>query len=84
MLEETLGAALREQTMRMAQVEWKGMCLDVGGMILAWSDDTGLAANTRESECRSAEESQAAAQIPLQRNNDIPLFRLGSNHTCQP
>lgn len=25
----------------MAQVEWKEMCLDIRGMIVAWSDDMG-------------------------------------------
>ena len=34
----------------MAQVEWKGMCLDIRDMIVARSDGMGLARTLREAE----------------------------------
>lgn len=43
----------------MAQVEWKEMCLDIRGMIVAWSDDMGPTCAAVESA------TETKAELPL-------------------
>lgn len=48
---------------RMAQVEWKGMCLDIGGMIVARSDGMGPTCTLRESERQNKTFTSLAVRV---------------------
>lgn len=51
----------------MAQVKWKGMCLDIRGMIVARSDDTETSFHTQEVRC---------GKMPLQRQTETMFLSI--------
>lgn len=49
----------------MAQVEWKGMCLDIRGRIVARGDDTGTRSHTQGVRCGKNASTEADCDVFL-------------------